>query len=147
MFGSAIGMGAGLQDLRWRWRNCHLTTRWGQCWGVPPCRCGGPPHCLCRAPALVTQRSLPLQFDFTSYQGVLFVMLMVLFFGGIILAVILPYQYVSNNPRPSFLSQSPSAGELQGSSSEGCPEMCRNTSRNGKPGGCRLPVVQSDSRL
>lgn len=78
--------------------------------GSPPLQvCGGPPHCLCRAPALVTQCSLPLQFDFTSYQGVLFVMLMVLFFGGIILAVILPYQYVSNNPRASFLTQSPSA--------------------------------------
>jgi len=32
-------------------------------------------------------------------------MLMVLFFGGIILAVILPYQYVSNDLRPSFLAQ------------------------------------------
>uniref|UniRef100_A0A8B9FY35 Protein lifeguard 2 n=1 Tax=Amazona collaria TaxID=241587 RepID=A0A8B9FY35_9PSIT len=38
--------------------------------------------------------SFQTKFDFTSYQGVLFVMLMVLFFGGIILAVILPYQYV-----------------------------------------------------
>lgn len=41
-----------------------------------------------------TNISLP-QFDFTSCQGVLFVMLMVLFFGGIIMAVILPFQYVS----------------------------------------------------
>ena len=32
-------------------------------------------------------------------------MLMVLFFGGIILAVILPYQYVSNDPCHSFLAQ------------------------------------------
>uniref|UniRef100_A0A8C3QSH7 Protein lifeguard 2 n=1 Tax=Cyanoderma ruficeps TaxID=181631 RepID=A0A8C3QSH7_9PASS len=39
--------------------------------------------------------SLP-QFDFTSYQGVLFVLLMVLFLGGLVLAVILPYQYVSD---------------------------------------------------
>ncbi|XP_051497477.1 protein lifeguard 2 isoform X2 [Apus apus] len=38
--------------------------------------------------------SFQTKFDFTSYQGVLFVMLMVLFFGGIILTVILPYQYV-----------------------------------------------------
>lgn len=36
------------------------------------------------------------QFDFTSYQGVLFVLLMVLFLGGLVLAVILPYQYVSD---------------------------------------------------
>uniref|UniRef100_A0A8B9QKW1 Protein lifeguard 2 n=1 Tax=Apteryx owenii TaxID=8824 RepID=A0A8B9QKW1_APTOW len=42
----------------------------------------------------VTIFSFQTKFDFTSYQGVLFVMLMVLFFGGIILAVILPYQYV-----------------------------------------------------
>lgn len=74
--------------------------------GLPLTASAGPP-------ALVTQCSLPLQFDFTSYQGVLFVMLMVLFFGGIILAVILPYQYVSNNPRPSFLTQSPSAQSRQ----------------------------------
>ncbi|XP_061871640.1 protein lifeguard 2 [Colius striatus] len=38
--------------------------------------------------------SFQTKFDFTSCQGVLFVMLMVLFFGGIILAVVLPYQYV-----------------------------------------------------
>lgn len=54
--------------------------------------------------ALVMRCALPPQFDFTSYQGVLFVMLMVLFFGGIILAVILPYQYVSNYLHPSFLA-------------------------------------------
>ncbi|XP_021234886.1 protein lifeguard 2 isoform X4 [Numida meleagris] len=42
----------------------------------------------------VTIFSFQTKFDFTSYQGVLFVMLMVLFFGGIILAVILPYKYV-----------------------------------------------------
>lgn len=59
----------------------------------------------CHHSALVTWCALPLQFDFTSYQGVLFVMLMVLFFGGIILAVILPYQYVSNDLCPSFLPQ------------------------------------------
>lgn len=65
-----------------------------------------PPCCLLfQRSALVTRCSLPPQFDFTSYQGVLFVMLMVLFFGGIILAVILPYQYVSNDLRRSFLAQ------------------------------------------
>ncbi|KAM9252122.1 protein lifeguard 2 [Cariama cristata] len=42
----------------------------------------------------VTIFSFQTKFDFTSYQGVLFVLLMVLFFGGIILAVILPYQHV-----------------------------------------------------
>lgn len=48
---------------------------------------------------------LPPQFDFTSYQGVLFVMLMVLFFGGIILAVTLPYEHVSEDLHPSSLAQ------------------------------------------
>ncbi|XP_054033465.1 protein lifeguard 2 [Dryobates pubescens] len=42
----------------------------------------------------VTIFSFQSKFDFTSYQGVLFVMLMVLLFGGLILAVLLPYQYV-----------------------------------------------------
>lgn len=36
-----------------------------------------------------------LQFDFTSCQGVLFVLLMTLFFSGLILAILLPFQYVS----------------------------------------------------
>lgn len=35
------------------------------------------------------------QFDFTSCQGVLFVLLMTLFFSGILLAILLPFQYVS----------------------------------------------------
>ncbi|KAK2102195.1 hypothetical protein P7K49_019862 [Saguinus oedipus] len=35
------------------------------------------------------------QFDFTSCQGVLFVLLMTLFFSGLILAILLPFQYVS----------------------------------------------------
>lgn len=35
------------------------------------------------------------QFDFTSCQGVLFVLLMTLFFSGLLLAVLLPFQYVS----------------------------------------------------
>lgn len=39
--------------------------------------------------------ALSLQFDFTSCQGVLFVLLMTLFFSGLILAVLLPFQYVS----------------------------------------------------
>uniref|UniRef100_K7FG43 Uncharacterized protein n=1 Tax=Pelodiscus sinensis TaxID=13735 RepID=K7FG43_PELSI len=34
-------------------------------------------------------------FDFTSCQGVLFVMLMVLLFSGLLLAILLPFQYVS----------------------------------------------------
>lgn len=38
---------------------------------------------------------LSLQFDFTSCQGVLFVLLMTLFFSGLILAILLPFQYVS----------------------------------------------------
>ena len=40
-----------------------------------------------------------LQFDFTSCQGVIFVLLMTLFFSGLILAILLPFQYVS--PRVS----------------------------------------------
>lgn len=36
-----------------------------------------------------------LQFDFTSCQGVLFVLLMTLFFSGLLLAILLPFQYVS----------------------------------------------------
>lgn len=35
------------------------------------------------------------QFDFTSCQGVLFVLLMTLFFSGLLLAILLPFQYVS----------------------------------------------------
>uniref|UniRef100_A0A674I949 Protein lifeguard 2 n=1 Tax=Terrapene triunguis TaxID=2587831 RepID=A0A674I949_9SAUR len=42
----------------------------------------------------VTIFSFQTKFDFTSCQGVLFVMLMVLLFSGIILAVLLPFQYV-----------------------------------------------------
>ncbi|TFJ95857.1 Protein lifeguard 2 [Platysternon megacephalum] len=41
----------------------------------------------------VTIFSFQTKFDFTSCQGVLFVMLMVLLFSGIILAVLLPFQY------------------------------------------------------
>lgn len=36
-----------------------------------------------------------VQFDVTSYQGVLFIFCMVLFISGIVLAFILPFQYVS----------------------------------------------------
>lgn len=36
-----------------------------------------------------------VQFDVTSYQGVLFIFCMVLFISGIVLALILPFQYVS----------------------------------------------------
>uniref|UniRef100_A0A8C4YA22 Protein lifeguard 2 n=1 Tax=Gopherus evgoodei TaxID=1825980 RepID=A0A8C4YA22_9SAUR len=42
----------------------------------------------------VTIFSFQTKFDFTSCQGVLFVMLMVLLFSGIILAILLPFQYV-----------------------------------------------------
>ncbi|XP_015274224.1 PREDICTED: protein lifeguard 2 [Gekko japonicus] len=42
----------------------------------------------------VTIFSFQTKYDFTSCQGVLFVMLMVLFFSGIILAIMLPFQYV-----------------------------------------------------
>ncbi|XP_060128090.1 protein lifeguard 2 [Zootoca vivipara] len=42
----------------------------------------------------VTLFSFQTKYDFTSCQGVLFVMLMVLFFSGIILAILLPFKYV-----------------------------------------------------
>lgn len=44
-----------------------------------------------------TNADAPLvpQFDFTSCQGVIFVLLMTLFFSGLILAILLPFQYVS----------------------------------------------------
>lgn len=38
---------------------------------------------------------LLVQFDVTSYQGVLFIFCMVLFISGIVLALVLPFQYVS----------------------------------------------------
>uniref|UniRef100_A0A4W2D1X9 Protein lifeguard 2 n=1 Tax=Bos indicus x Bos taurus TaxID=30522 RepID=A0A4W2D1X9_BOBOX len=42
----------------------------------------------------VTVFSFQTKFDFTSCQGVLFVLLMTLFFSGLILAILLPFQYV-----------------------------------------------------
>uniref|UniRef100_A0A7N5KFE9 Protein lifeguard 2 n=2 Tax=Amniota TaxID=32524 RepID=A0A7N5KFE9_AILME len=42
----------------------------------------------------VTIFSFQTKYDFTSCQGVLFVMLMVLLFSGIILAITLPFHYV-----------------------------------------------------
>lgn len=42
----------------------------------------------------VTVFSFQTKFDFTSCQGVLFVLLMTLLFSGLILAVLLPFQYV-----------------------------------------------------
>uniref|UniRef100_A0A8C7AI79 Protein lifeguard 2 n=1 Tax=Neovison vison TaxID=452646 RepID=A0A8C7AI79_NEOVI len=42
----------------------------------------------------VTVFSFQTKFDFTSCQGVIFVLLMTLFFSGLILAVLLPFQYV-----------------------------------------------------
>ncbi|XP_028730440.1 protein lifeguard 2 isoform X1 [Peromyscus leucopus] len=42
----------------------------------------------------VTIFSFQTKFDFTSCQGVLFVMLMTLFFSGLLLAILLPFQYV-----------------------------------------------------
>ncbi|KAM8981329.1 protein lifeguard 2 isoform 2-T2 [Sarcophilus harrisii] len=41
----------------------------------------------------VTLFSFQTKFDFTSCQGILFVLLMVMFFSGILLAIILPFQY------------------------------------------------------
>lgn len=38
-----------------------------------------------------------IQLDVTSYQGVLFVFCMVMFISGLVLAVVLPFQYVSTN--------------------------------------------------
>ncbi|XP_030051315.1 protein lifeguard 2 [Microcaecilia unicolor] len=38
--------------------------------------------------------SFQSKFDFTSYQGVIFVLFMVLFFSGIFLSFLLPFQYV-----------------------------------------------------
>lgn len=43
-----------------------------------------------------------VQFDVTSYQGVLFVFCMVLFISGIVLALILPFQYVSITMESTF---------------------------------------------
>uniref|UniRef100_H3DC62 Protein lifeguard 2 n=1 Tax=Tetraodon nigroviridis TaxID=99883 RepID=H3DC62_TETNG len=43
---------------------------------------------------LVTIFSFQTKFDVTSYQGVLFIFCMVLFISGIVLAFILPFQYV-----------------------------------------------------
>uniref|UniRef100_A0ABI8A8E2 Protein lifeguard 2 n=1 Tax=Felis catus TaxID=9685 RepID=A0ABI8A8E2_FELCA len=42
----------------------------------------------------VTVFSFQTKFDFTSCQGVIFVLLMTLFFSGLILAILLPFQYV-----------------------------------------------------
>ncbi|XP_005067282.1 protein lifeguard 2 isoform X1 [Mesocricetus auratus] len=42
----------------------------------------------------VTIFSFQTKFDFTSCQGVLFVLLMTLFFSGFLLAILLPFQYV-----------------------------------------------------
>ncbi|KAK6471212.1 protein lifeguard 2-like [Huso huso] len=42
----------------------------------------------------VTIFSFQTKFDFTSCQGVLFVLMMVLFFSGIVMAIVLPYRYV-----------------------------------------------------
>ncbi|XP_075816749.1 protein lifeguard 2 isoform X2 [Microtus pennsylvanicus] len=42
----------------------------------------------------VTIFSFQTKFDFTSCQGVLFVLLMTLFFSGLLLAILLPFQYV-----------------------------------------------------
>ncbi|XP_014349008.1 fas apoptotic inhibitory molecule 2b [Latimeria chalumnae] len=42
----------------------------------------------------VTIFSFQTKFDFTSCQGVLFVLLMVLFFSGIVLSIVLPFHYV-----------------------------------------------------
>uniref|UniRef100_A0A8D0ACD6 Protein lifeguard 2 n=1 Tax=Sander lucioperca TaxID=283035 RepID=A0A8D0ACD6_SANLU len=43
---------------------------------------------------LVTVFSFQTKFDVTSYQGVLFVFCMVMFVSGLVLALVLPFQYV-----------------------------------------------------
>ncbi|KAI3357439.1 hypothetical protein L3Q82_015872, partial [Scortum barcoo] len=43
---------------------------------------------------LVTVFSFQTKFDVTSYQGVLFVFCMVMFISGLVLALVLPFQYV-----------------------------------------------------
>ncbi|TNN82499.1 Protein lifeguard 2 [Liparis tanakae] len=43
---------------------------------------------------LVTVFSFQTKFDVTSYQGVLFVFCMVMFLSGLVLTVVLPFQYV-----------------------------------------------------
>uniref|UniRef100_A0AAQ4PTY8 Protein lifeguard 2 n=1 Tax=Gasterosteus aculeatus aculeatus TaxID=481459 RepID=A0AAQ4PTY8_GASAC len=45
---------------------------------------------------LVTVFSFQTKFDVTSCQGVLFVFCMVMFVSGVVLALVLPYQYVSH---------------------------------------------------
>lgn len=62
-----------------------------------------------------------VQFDVTSYQGVLFIFCMVLFISGIVLAFILPFQYVCTTMEstlavcPSFnLKPFSSLGSLAG---------------------------------
>lgn len=51
--------------------------------------------CTLRRPGADSLPSPVPQFDFTSCQGVLFVLLMTLFFSGLLLAILLPFQYVS----------------------------------------------------
>ncbi len=46
-----------------------------------------------------------LQFDVTSYQGVLFVFCMVMFISGLVLAIVLPFQYVSMIIQSELLPQ------------------------------------------
>ena len=79
------------------------------------------------------------QFDFTSCQGVLFVLLMTLFFSGLLLAVLLPFQYVSlslpvlegggDNPRcmlsyPSRATQGQSLMACHPGPPGTCPQVC-----------------------
>uniref|UniRef100_A0A3B4ACS0 Protein lifeguard 2 n=1 Tax=Periophthalmus magnuspinnatus TaxID=409849 RepID=A0A3B4ACS0_9GOBI len=44
---------------------------------------------------LVTLCSFQTKFDITSYQGVLFVFCMVMFISGLVMALVLPFNYVS----------------------------------------------------
>lgn len=68
------------------------------------------------------------QFDFTSCQGVLFVLLMTLFFSGILLAILLPFQYVSlqaheeggDGQMPRVPCSSTPSGQARGQSSTAC---------------------------
>lgn len=62
--------------------------------GVPQPPTSTPPRGSTK-PGTGADNPLVPQFDFTSCQGVIFVLLMTLFFSGLILAILLPFQYVS----------------------------------------------------
>lgn len=45
----------------------------------------------------LTTFAVSIQIDVTAYQGVLFIFCMVMFISGLVLAIVLPFQYVSTN--------------------------------------------------